>query len=278
MRLITGAILTRVIIAAALVLPLAACSPRAAQDSDSGSHSEENVKLTVFAAASLRDVFDELTEAFSVHNPNITFAPSTFDGSSALLAQIAEGAPADIFAAADARTMSNASDRGLLNNGSLPAGEALVFATNILTLVVPPDNPGGVTSLADLSRDTVRTVLCAPEVPCGSASNTLLDRQGVVVSPVSQELSVTAVLTKVAMGEADAGLVYVTDARAAGDTVRQIEITGAESVVNEYPASVVAASSHPEEAAEFIRFLESTEASRIFESHGFGVPGVPETR
>ncbi len=262
-------------LASAALLAGCASSPESAGNGDSDDSG--SVALTVFAAASLSPVFDEITDAFTRHHPIITFAPSTFDGSSTLLTQITEGAPADVFASADTRTMTMASEKGALNPTGLPSEEPVIFATNTLTIVVPPTNPAKVSSVQDLARTDVRTVLCAPQVPCGAASRALLSAQRVTVAPIGEELSVTAVLKKVAIGEADAGLVYVTDARAAGDTVRSVTTAGAEDVVSEYPASVVAGSTHPEEAASFVRFLGSEEVQEILTRHGFGSPHLPVT-
>jgi len=145
------------------------------------------------------------------------------------------------------------------------------LATNTLVLVMPAGNPGGVEGLADLADPDLTVVLCAPEVPCGAASQTLLDDAGVVASVDSVEQNVTAVLTKVAAGEADAGLVYVTDARAT-DAVEAIEVDGADAVVNTYPIVALDDAADAEVAAAFVAFVTSEDGRAVLAELGFGAP------
>ena len=160
--------------------------------------------ITVFAAASLTESFTEVGEAFTAANPDAT-ATFSFDASSALVQQITEGAPADVFASADTNNMDKLTDAGL--DGSEP----VIFATNLLTIIVAPGNPLGITGVADLADADIKTVICAPEVPCGNYANQIFTTAGVTVTPVSLEQNVRGVVTKVTAGEADAGIVYVTD-------------------------------------------------------------------
>ena len=169
--------------------------------------------ITVFAAASLTESFTEVGEAFSAANPDAK-ATFSFDASSALVQQITEGAPADVFASADTNNMDKLVDAGL--DGSEPE----IFATNLLTIIVAPGNPLGITGVADLANADIKTVICAPEVPCGNYANQIFTAAGVTVTPVSLEQNVRGVVTKVTAGEADAGIVYVTDVIAAGDDGR----------------------------------------------------------
>lgn len=209
---------------------------------------------TVFAAASLGAAFEEVADG-----SDVSFS---FDGSSGLVDQLAGGAPADVLATADERTMDRAVGLGLV------AGEPTMFATNRLVLVTPPDNPAGITGLESL--DGAKLVVCAPDVPCGDASARLARRAGVALHPVSEETKVTDVLGKVTAGEADAGLVYLTDARAAGDAVQLIEVPGADAETNTYWIAAVTGGD-ADRAREFIELVRGSEGA--LERHGFG-PGA----
>ena len=195
--------------------------------------------ITVFAAASLTESFTEIGEAFTAANPDAK-AALVFDASSALVQQITEGAPADVFASADVANMTKLTDAGL--NGTEP----VIFATNLLTIIVAPGNPLGITGVADLANTDIKTVICAAEVPCGNYANQIFSAAGVTVTPVSLEQNVRGVVTKVTAGEADAGIVYVTDVTAAGDAADMVEIPEDINVVAEYPIVSVAASQNQE--------------------------------
>nr|WP_307332729.1 molybdate ABC transporter substrate-binding protein [Microbacterium sp. SORGH_AS_1204] len=218
----------------------------------------------VFAAASLRTSFTELADAFEHRHPGVTVELS-FAGSADLATQIINGAPADVFASADLKTMTLVSDAGLL------AADATVFATNHLEIATPPANPAGITSLSDLGREGTRVVICAPQVPCGAAAEKVLTAAGVIVSPVSEESSVTDVLGKIISGEADAGLVYTTDIRAAGSDVQGIPTAQADAVVNDYPLGLLQASDNPAVAARFADFVRQ-DPDGILDAAGFGAP------
>lgn len=221
-------------------------------------------EVTVFAAASLKTGFDELASEFEQRHPSVTISPISYDGSSTLATQLIEGAPADVFASADEANMQKVVDAGL-------AGAPDLFATNRLTLVVPAGNPGSITGLDDLADKDRTVVLCAEAVPCGAASATLLGEAGVAPSVDSYEQNVTAVLTKVASGEADAGLVYVTDA-ALTDEVETVDTPGAGSVVNRYPIAALADARSPEAAAAFVAFVLSDDGQAVLRRLGFGAP------
>jgi molybdate transport system substrate-binding protein len=221
--------------------------------------------LTVYAAASLSASFDEIAAAFAAAHPGANVRPMVYDGSSTLVTQLTQGAEADVFASADERTMAEATDAGLVE------GDPVLFATNTLVIAVPPGNPAGVESLDDLADDGVTVVLCAPEVPCGAASTTLLRNAGAVVKPASLEQNVTAVLTKVASGDADSGLVYATDVRGRAD-VDAVAAEGAESVVNRYPIAALSGADDPVIAAAFVAFVTGPEGQAILAAHGFGAP------
>lgn len=215
--------------------------------------------LQVYAAASLSKSFDEIAAAFTAANPGVRVVP-VYDGSSTLVTQILEGAPADVFASADEANMAKAADA---------AREPQLFAANTLVLAVPAGNPAGIEALADLSDATV--VLCAPEVPCGAASARLLANAGVAVTPASVEQNVTAVLTKVSSGEADAGLVYATDVKGASD-VESIVPEGADRVVNRYPIAAMTDAADPALAEAFVAFVLSEAGQDILRNYGFGAP------
>ena len=247
---------------------LAGCAstPAAVDASASGdaaaSASTLSGTLTISAAASLKTAFDRLAADFEAQNPGVDVLPISYDGSSTLATQIIEGAAVDVFASADQKNMAKVTDASL-------ATDPEPFATNVLTLVVPSGNPGGVTGLADLANPDLDVVLCAAEVPCGAASATLLSNAGVLASVDSYEQSVTAVLTKVAGGEADAGLVYVTDAKSSTD-VETVATAGADAVVNTYPIVALTGSKNPDAAAAFVAYVLSDDGQSVLRSLGFG--------
>lgn len=226
-------------------------------------------KLTIFAAASLGGAFDELATRFETLHPSLEVLPVTYDGSSVLATQLIEGAPADVFASADEPNLDRVADEGLV------AGEPEVFATNVLEIAVQPGNPLGIDALDDLADGSDAApvvVVCAAEVPCGRAAATLLTDAGVALTPASEEQNVSAVLTKVRAGEADAGLVYVTDVRAAGGDVEGIEIDGADAATNRYPIAALAGAANPAAAAAFVAFVRSPEGAEVLAEFGFGSP------
>jgi molybdate transport system substrate-binding protein len=265
-----GSALRAALVATALALGLAGCAASSAQDpgatppAPGSAVPELSGKLTVYAAASLQAAFDELATRFEQRHPSLEVQPLTYDGSSTLATQIVEGAPADVFASADEPNMQKVVDEGLAIDPEL-------FATNTLTLVVPAGDPAGVDGLDDLADPDLTVVLCAAEVPCGAASATLLSDAGVKASVDSYEQNVTAVLTKVAAGEADAGLVYVTDASTTR-AVDAIEVDAGEDVVNRYPIVALKDAANPRAADAFVRFVLGDEGRRVLSDLGFGAP------
>lgn len=221
--------------------------------------------ITVFAAASLTDAFTEIGEAFGAANPDAK-ATFNFAASSALVQQITEGAPADVYASADRPNMQKLVDAG----GN--ATEPVVFATNVLEIAVAPGNPKGIATLADLASPDVSLVLCAEQVPCGRFALEVLTRAGVAATPKSLEENVRAVLTKVELGEADAGIVYVTDVLSAGDNVEGVEIPTEQNAVAEYPIAVTKEAGNPDAAAAFAAFVAGPEGQAVLEKYGFGQP------
>ncbi len=220
--------------------------------------------ITVFAAASLQEAFTTLGHDFEKENPGTTVLLS-FGPSSGLATQITEGAPADVFASASTTNMDQV----------VAAGEAsspTPFAANTLEIAVPPDNPAGITRLADLGRPGLRVALCQPLVPCGVVATTVLGNAGVTVSGASEETDVKAVLTKVTLGEVDAGLVYVTDVRAAGSRVRGIEIPAGVNASTEYPLAVLDHAPNPPTARAFAAYVLSDHGATVLADSGFARP------
>lgn len=227
--------------------------------------------LTVFAAASLRDAFGSLGAAFEREHPGAK-VQFNFAGSQELRTQIENGAPADVFASADDKHMNAAHKAGVVDSPK-------PFATNAPVIVVPADNPGKVASLKDLAN-VKRLVIGAPEVPIGAYTLQILDRAKsrygtdfaarVQAKVVSRDLNVRQVLTKVALGEADAGIVYRTDARSAGDKVKVIEIPAELNVVAEYPIATVTRTPHPDLARAWVALVTGPAGQAALKDAGFG--------
>ena len=219
--------------------------------------------VTVFAAASLTHTFTQIADDFEAAHPGVSIRLS-FAGSSDLATQIVEGAPADVFASADQAQMQTVADAGL------SAAAPVTFATNVPAIAVPADNPAGIESFADLANPDVATVVCAPQVPCGAVEQALERATGVDIEPVSEESSVTDVLGKVTSGQADAGVVYVTDIARAGASVLGIAIPGADVATTSYPMAAIAGSSPTAQA--FVDYVAGAQASAVFTAAGFGAP------
>ncbi|WP_053107328.1 molybdate ABC transporter substrate-binding protein [Nocardiopsis sp. SBT366] len=258
---------------AALSVALTACAAEETGPGDETSGDALSGELTVFAAASLTDVFAEIAEDFRERHPDVevTF---NFAGSSELAQQINSGAPADVFAAANTATMEQVVEgEGLDADWAGEHGEdGLVFVTNTLRIAVPPDNPAGIEDLSDLADDGVQAAFCAEEVPCGAATTTAVDASGLEITPVTYEEDVRAVLTKVELGEVDAGLVYSTDVISAEGRVGGLEFPEAEEAVNDYPIGVLANSADSALASAWIEAVTSAEGAAVLRDAGFGTP------
>ena len=235
----------------------------AASAGASGGTGKANGKVTVLAAASLQKAFEEIEKTVEKDNPglDVTF---DFQGSQDLVASLAGGDSADVLATANNSTMKTAADQKLV-------GSQTEFATNVLTLIVPKGNPKKITGL-DSSLDGANLVICAPEVPCGEATKKLAEAQGITLKPVSEEQKVTDVRGKVESGEADAGIVYTTDAAAAKDKADKIDIPDG-GVVNHYPIAQTAEPENPAGAQVFIDAVTGKAGQEILAKHGFGKPG-----
>jgi molybdate transport system substrate-binding protein len=250
---------------AALLVPLAACGNEDAKKDTGGSAasgSATEADLTVLAAASLTDVFKAAGAAYEKSHPGteITFS---FAGSQELVAQVSQGSPADVLVTADTKSMDKV---------RADTGTPEIIAKNRLVIATGEGNPHDVDELGDLADPQLKVVLAAPEVPAGKYSRQILDAQKIRVKPVSQEPSVRAVLSKVELGEADAGLVYVTDAESAEDKVDAVAIPDAQNAIAEYPAATLKGSKNAEAAAAFVAWLSSPEAQKILQDAGFQKP------
>ena len=242
-------------VAAALLLlaPLAACS------GDEGEGGEET--LTVLAASSLTDVYEGLATDFEEEQGvDVEFS---FGSSTDLAEQAADGAPGDVLSTADETSMQIAEDAGV-------TGDVVTFATNVLVIVTPPDNPAGIESLADLADAT--WVRCADDVPCGRVALAVLEANGITAEPVSLEEDVRSTLDKVISGEAEAGLVYASDAVAAGDDVARIDIPGSEEQITSYFAATLEGAADADLAQAWIDLLTSEAGQQAFTDAGFTLP------
>ena len=238
----------RLLLVAALLLSLAGCATPT---------EPQQQTVTVFAAASLTESFEQIATAFEEANPDVDVV-FNFGGSSGLATQIVEGAPADVFAAASPATMATVTD------AALTTGDPVAFATNVLQIAVAGGNPGGIATLEDFANPDSLIAVCAVEVPCGAATATLFTEAGITPSVDTYEQDVKAVLAKVELGEVDAGLVYVTDVLAAGSAVEGI---GVDSAPVDYPIAALT-----DRGRAFLDFVLSAEGQAILAKAGFGAP------
>jgi molybdate transport system substrate-binding protein len=259
-----------VLLAAACLLGPAACSGTTSSDAPAGEeevlddpHGDPGLTgtLTVFAAASLTEVFTALGEELEEQHPGLDVQFS-FAGSSTLATQVLQGAPADVFASADEAQMARVTDAGLADGPQ-------IFAQNVLMVAVPPDNPGNVSGLPDFARDELDLAVCAPEVPCGAAAQKLFDVLGIDARPDTYEEDVRAVLAKVQLGEVDAGLIWFSDVVAAGDTI--LAFAPRESVIAEtqYPIAALTDAPNPDAALAFVELVLSEAGQKALADAGF---------
>ena len=253
----------RPLVVAALALASIGCRDDVDPGPGPGAAPELEGDLLVLAATSLADGFDAVAVGFEDAHPDVHVQLTT-DGSANLATAIIEGAPGDVFASADEANLQRVADEGLVD------GEGLVFATNRLQIVVAEGNPLGITGLDDLSAPGIAVSLCQAEVPCGAYARQAFAAAGLPVPAAGEEDDVSGVLTKVMLGEADAGLVYLTDVLAA-EGVAGVDLAAGEGVLARYPAAVLREASNPHAAAAFVAFLQG-EGQEILMDHGFGVP------
>ncbi|MFI6770829.1 molybdate ABC transporter substrate-binding protein [Streptomyces sp. NPDC050355] len=264
-QLITGRRAAAAIVTAALLVPLAACGKGADKKKDDGdakSGGTTKAELTVLAASSLTDVFQKAGALYEKEHPG-TKVKFSFAGSQELAAQVREGVPADALVTADTKTMDSL---------KVDTGAPTVIAKNRLVIATGEGNPKKITALKDLAKSDLKVVLAASEVPVGRYSKQVLDAQKLKVEPVSQEPNVRAVLSKVELGEADAGLVYKTDAATAPKKVDAVDIPDAQNAVASYPAATLKASEHSAAAAAFVKWLSTPAAQKLLRQAGFQQP------
>jgi len=257
-----------VVALAAASLALTACSAQAGPSASGSAASDAPAgkkTVVVFAAASLKTSFTTLAEKLQGEHPELDLK-FNFAGSQDLVAQIKAGAKADVVATADLATMGKLKDAGSLD------GAAQNFASNTLTIAVPPANPAGITALSDLAKPGVKTVLCAVQVPCGAASHKVETAAGIDIKPVSEELAVTDVLGKVSSGEADAGLVYRTDVQGSKGKVKAVDFPQSSSAGNTYAAALVKNSPDSDGGKTFLAALTGEPGRTVLAEAGFGTP------
>ena len=250
----------RVLLAIALAVGLGALFPSA-----SGATTKADAELTVSAAASLADVFPVIADAFTKRFPD-TVIKFNFAGSSTVMNQVIAGAPVDVVATASEPTMQIGVDSNLVLR-------PLFFARNSMTIAVPAGNPANIKSLADLQRSGLLLGVCDPVVPCGASAAELFTKNKLNVTPVTRELDVRALLGKVISGDLDAGIVYITDVKAAGSKVEFVEIPVKENVMTTYPIAMVSATENTELSNRFVNFVRfSTTSQAILRAFGFAKP------
>lgn len=242
------------------LLPLAACG---GSDDGDGSAAGDGTTLTVLAASSLTGTFTDLADRFEADHPGVT-VELAFDSSATLAAQAVEGAPADVLATADTRTMDDAADA--------LATDPQVFATNTMVMVVPAANEAGITGFEDVADGDATYVACVETAPCGALWAAIADEQGVTAPAASLEVDVKSVLAKVTEDEADAGFVYATDAVAAGDAVEAFDVPGAEDHVTAYPIATLDQAGDAALAQEFVDLVLSSTGQGVLADAGFGAP------
>lgn len=221
-------------------------------------------KVTVFAAASLKESFTALKKDFEKQHPGSEVVLS-FGPSSGLATQITQGAPADVFASAAPKNMDQVTKAGA-------AASPKTFAANKMALVTPPKNPGKVSSLDDLAKSSVKTAVCQAQVPCGGVAAEVFKNADLKVKPASEEVDVKAVLTKVQLGEVDAGLVYVTDAKAAGSKVHTIDLKEDQNASTSYPIAALKEAPNSAGAKAWITLVQSAKGQDVLAKAGFAPP------
>ncbi|GAA1246117.1 molybdate ABC transporter substrate-binding protein [Oryzihumus leptocrescens] len=253
-------------LAAGAVLALAACGTSGSSSATTaqGSSSSVGGTVTVFAAASLKEAFTNLGTRFEEQHPG-THVVFSFGPSSGLAQQVTQGAPADVFASASTKNMDQVVQAGA-------ATTPTPFASNQMEIAVPPDNPAHVAGVKDLARSGVKVALCQAQVPCGATAAKVFDNAGVTVTPVTEEVDVKSVLAKVSLGEVDAGVVYVTDVRAAGSKVKGILIPAAVNASTSYPIATLVKAPNPAGAKAFTDLVLSAAGQQVLAADGFAKP------
>ncbi len=252
------------------VVGLAAVCAAAASCSSSSSSGASSGKVTgtvvVFAAASLKGAFDTIGGKFEEAHPGVT-VKFNYAGSSSLANQLSQAAPADVFASASTKSMST------VTSDKLASGSPQVFARNSLEIMVSAGNPKHIKAVSGLASKDVKVAVCAPAVPCGQYSKDVFAKAGVTVHPVSEETSVSAVVTKVSLGEADAGIVYTTDVKAGGSKITGVPIPASQNVVADYPIVMLKDAPNSAGAKAFTAYVLSQAGQKVLASYGFKPAG-----
>jgi molybdate transport system substrate-binding protein len=258
-----------------LALPLlAACGSSSTPATSAGTSTSPSAStpsvpaitgtINVFAASSLKEAFTTLGTQFEAAHPGVKVVLN-FAASSDLATQITQGAPADVFASASAKNMTQVTDAG-------GAASPTTFVKNVMEIAVPPANPGKVTALADLAKAAIKLAVCQAQVPCGSTAATVFKNANLTVRPVTLEPDVKSVLGKVELGEVDAGVVYVTDVRAAGDKVMGIVIPDDVNASTSYPIAALTKAGNAAGAAAFVAYVLSADGASVLSADGFAKP------
>jgi molybdate transport system substrate-binding protein len=263
-------------VTAAAAIAVAGCSSSSSSSTATGTASSsapattasssaaQTGTITVFAASSLKGTFTQLGKQFEAAHPGDTVKFS-FGASSTLATQINSGAPADVFASASPKNMDQVVTPG---NASNPQN----FAKNVMEIAVPPSNPAKVASVNDLAKSSVKTALCQPQVPCGVVAAEVFKNAKITVKPVTLQPDVKSVLTQVELGNADAGVVYVTDVQAADSKVKGVTIPAGENATTTYPIAALTHSQYPSIAQAFVAYVLSAEGEQVLKAAGFEQP------
>jgi molybdate transport system substrate-binding protein len=252
---------------ASLAVALAACSSStsSAPPAAAASQVKPTGTLVVFAATSLTDAFNKIADQFEAANPGVT-VKFNYNGSSSLATQITQGAPADVFASASPTNMTTVTE------ASLESSTPKTFAANQGEIMVEAGNPSHVKSVSDLANPALKVVTCAPSVPCGALATQIFKNAGVTVKPVSQEQNVGGVVTKVTLGEADAGIVYVTDVLANETKTAGVPIPANQNTTTDYPIAEIKGAPNATAAAAFISYVLGPDGQQVMKSFGFLPP------
>jgi len=253
--------------AASLVVALAACSSStsSAPPASAAASAKPTGTLVVFAATSLTDAFNKIADQFQAANPGVT-VKFNYNGSSSLATQITQGAPADVFASASPKNMQTVTE------ANLESTTPKTFAANQGEIMVEAGNPSHIASVSSLANPSLKVVTCAPSVPCGALATEIFKNAGVTVNPVSQEQNVGGVVTKVSLGEADAGIVYVTDVKANGSKTTGVPIPAAQNATTTYPIAEIKGAPNATAAAAFISYVLGPDGQQVLKSFGFLPP------
>ena len=248
---------------------LAGCSsPSSSTPASSGTSgtAKPSGKLVVFAATSLTAAFDKIGAQFEKANPGVT-VKFNYNGSSSLATQITQGAPADVFASASPTNMKTVTD------ASMASGTPQNFASNQAEIIVESGNPEHIKTVSDLANPKIKVVVCAPDVPCGALAQAVFKNAGVTVKPVSEETNVGGVITKVTLGEADAGVVYVTDVKANQSKSDGVPVPPDQNQTTQYPIAEIKDAPNHTAAAAFISYVLGPDGQKVLASYGFLPPG-----